>query len=71
MSQLLCCPRCQHDQFEIHITAFGVDRFDATDEDMFVLDRSVIEEPETIDVEAICRSCGHARYVPDSEWEWA
>lgn len=67
----ITCPRCQGGTFEIHLTAFGVDQFDALGEERFVLDRNAIAQPDAVVVEAICRGCGHARHVPADQWEWA
>lgn len=66
------CPRCQYAVFEVSVTAHGVDfNVDVSGETAFPLDPTVIQVPDSVTVEAICRNCGHMRYVPDNEWVWA
>lgn len=66
------CPRCGHTVFEVRVTASSVDfDVDVAGEDRFLINRVVVDEPDTFDVEAVCRNCAHARYVPRHEWEWA
>lgn len=68
----LACPRCGHTNFEVRVTASSVDfDVDVAAESQFLINRSVIDEPDTLDVEAECRNCAHARYVPRELWEWA
>lgn len=68
----LGCSRCGHTVFEVRVTASSVDfDVDVAGEQEFLLNRAVLDQPDTLDVEAVCRNCAHARYVARDEWEWA
>lgn len=65
------CARCGHDHADVHLTASGVEFGVPIIDGILTLSPAVIEEPEAIQIEAICTECGHARYVPQNQWEWA
>lgn len=66
------CPACNHTVFEVQINATSTD-FDVEVGgcDRFPIDQTVLEQPDSIAMEAVCRNCGHFRYIPFDEWEWA
>lgn len=66
------CPRCGHHVFEVRVTVSGVDfDVDVTGCELFELDQQVIERPDLVQVEAVCRNCHHGRFVDLDEWVWA
>lgn len=72
MTDALRCPRCTHTVFDVNITTMATDReVDVAGEEAFLINQLVIDEPDDMLLEAVCKSCGHARYVPETEWEWA
>lgn len=72
MTNPVSCPRCGHTVFEVHITSSAVDfDVDVDGESKFLIDRAVLNEADSLELEAVCRNCGHVRFVPQTEWEWA
>lgn len=65
------CARCGSDIADVHLTAFGVDHDVIVIDGKFLLNAACIEEPDSIQIEAVCQNCGHARYVEQHQWEWA
>jgi hypothetical protein len=65
------CARCGSNEFQVHITAFGVDHYPEVHDAVVVIDPVAIEDPQTIQVEALCVDCKHVRYLTQHEWEWA
>lgn len=68
----VACPRCRATHFEVQITTHGTD-FDVEVDgrERFAIDRQIVEIPDTVEVEVICRNCGHVRFAQATEWEWA
>ncbi len=65
------CARCGSDSCEAHVTAYGVDPLPEIWNERLQLAAQTIETPDSVQVEAVCRSCGHVRYLNHTEWEWA
>lgn len=65
------CARCGHDRSDLYITAIGIDHDVAAVDGKYLLHPGAIEEPDTVQIEAICTSCGHARFIDHNTWEWA
>lgn len=65
------CPNCGATDAAVQITTSSIDRDCDTSEPVLYVDQGVIEKPDSVLVEAICRNCGHETTVPDNEWEWA
>lgn len=67
----LHCARCGHTRFEVHLTASSIDRdVDVAGQPVLYVNHEILEEPDTIDVEAVCLQCRHVRYVDIDKWEW-
>ena len=65
------CPQCGYDVAEVHLTSVGVE-FDVPITDgKFALNPALIEEADMVQVEAVCQSCRHIRYLEQKHWEWA
>jgi hypothetical protein len=65
------CARCGCERAAVHLTALGVDHEVTVSDGKFLLDPAAIEEPESIQIEAVCLECGHVRFVEQNQWEWA
>lgn len=65
------CARCGSDACEAHITVYGVDPSPDVHDNRLQLSAFVIEQPDVVQVEAVCRDCGHVRFLNHTEWEWA
>ncbi len=65
------CAKCGADRAEITVTLIATDTDVPVHGDVFSINPTCIEQPDAIDVEALCPDCGHARYLNDHDWEWA
>lgn len=65
------CARCGSDIADVHLTALGVEFDVPVTDGKFLVNAACIEEPDSIQVEAICKNCGHVRYIEQNQWEWA
>lgn len=65
------CARCGSETADVHLTALGVEYDLVVTDGKFLLNPACIEEPDSIQIEAVCKECGHARYIDQSQWEWA
>lgn len=65
------CARCGAEINDIHITTYAVDRGVEMCDGKALLDQGLLDEPESIHLEAICQTCKHVRYLSADEWEWA
>jgi hypothetical protein len=65
------CARCGSDLADMHLTVLGMERDVEVTDGKFILSPFAIEEPDSIQIEAVCKDCGHARYIPQHLWEWA
>ena len=65
------CAQCGYDHADCHVTATGVDLDVPVLNGKLALNPGLIQDADTIQVEAICPICGHVRYVDLSQWEWA
>lgn len=65
------CARCGGTGYMVRLIAHGVDNVDVDGQTKFGIDPALLAAPDYIELEAICRSCSHARFVEREDWEWA
>jgi hypothetical protein len=65
------CARCGSDIADVHLTAFGFERDMVVIDGKFLLNAACIAQPDSVQIEAVCKECGHGRYIEQSQWEWA
>lgn len=64
-------PDCTHPNRRLLITMSRTTWAEATDDGVYVLLPEDFDDPDTTQVELICRDCNTARLLTDNEWDVA
>ena len=65
------CMSCGHNRADIHLAAISTEVNVTIHDGYLTVNRQLLDEPDSIQVEAICSACGRRRYLNNQQWGWA